>query len=432
MTERSLRIAGGEAPQPVLSRMAAPAVYHTVRAESETLCTPLQTEDYLLQSIVQTSPPKWHLAHVSWFFEVFLLGEFLPGYRPFHPQYHYLFNSYYEQIGPYHPRDRRGLLSRPTVEEVYRYRAWVDRHMSMLIDGVDEHLWPEVARRLAIGLNHEQQHQELLLTDIKHNFWVNPLYPAYRDDLPQESGSWAELHWHEYQSGLHYIGADDAGFSYDNEHPRHTIHVGAYRLASRLVTNGEYQAFIADRGYQRPELWLSDGWATVQREQWQAPLYWRYQDGQWWQFTLAGLRPLQAHEPVVHISYYEADAYARWAGHRLPTEQEWELAAAGEEIEGNLSDSGWLHPRAALGGEMQQQFGDVWEWTASPYAPYPGYRAATGALGEYNGKFMCNQMVLRGGSCVTPADHLRASYRNFFYPHERWQFSGVRLAEDDS
>ncbi len=414
----------------VLSRDGARAAYHEVRAASERLCDPLQTDDYILQSIVQTSPPKWHLAHVSWFFETFLLDEFLPGYNPFHPQYRYLFNSYYEQVGPYHPRPQRGMLSRPTVEEVYRYRAWVDEHIGQLIDNIDDQSWPEVSRRLSIGLNHEQQHQELLLTDIKHNFWVNPLYPAYSKELPDEQAASGALQWHEYRSGLRYIGADGEGFSYDNEQPRHTVYIDAYRLGSRLVTNGEYLSFIEDGGYARPELWLSDGWATVKQEQWQAPLYWLKQDGQWWQFSLAGLRPLNEHEPVAHISYYEADAYARWAGNRLPTEQEWELAAAGEAVEGNLRDSGWLHPRAARGEEMQQQFGDVWEWTASPYIPYPGYRAAAGPLGEYNGKFMCNQMVLRGGSCVTPADHIRASYRNFFYPHERWQFSGLRLAED--
>ena len=425
-----VRISNGGPSQTGMARKAALSAYREVRTDSEQLCAPLQIDDYLLQSIVQTSPPKWHLAHVSWFFETFLLSDYLPGYRPFHPRYRELFNSYYEQVGPFHPRAERGMLSRPTVEEVYRYRAWVDEHMAVLIDSVDEALWPEVARRLATGLNHEQQHQELMLTDIKHNFWVNPLFPAYREGLPRETGSAAALQWYEYKNGLRYVGAVDAGFAFDNERPRHTVYVEDYFLANRLVTNGEYQAFIDDRGYQRPELWLSDGWAAVKREQWQAPLYWLRQDDGWWQFTLAGLRPLNEHEPVAHISYYEADAYARWAGHRLPSEQEWELAAAGEEIEGNLLDSGWLQPRAASGEEMQQQFGDVWEWTASPYTPYPGYRAVDGALGEYNGKFMCNQMVLRGGSCVTPTDHLRATYRNFFYPHERWQFSGLRLAKD--
>jgi ergothioneine biosynthesis protein EgtB len=302
--------------------------------------------------------------------------------------------------------------------------------MAELIDGVDEGLWPEVARRIAIGVNHEQQHQELLLTDIKHNFSVNPLYPAYREDLPQDSGIAAALHWHEFENGLGSIGANGAGFAYDNELPRHTVYVDAFRVASRLVTNEEYLAFIEDRGYERPELWLSDGWAAVKREQWQAPLYWMREEGEWRLFTLGGLRTLDEQEPVSHISYYEAEAYSRWAGHRLPTEQEWELASVGEEIDGNLRDSGRLHPCAGAAEGLQQLFGDVWEWTASPYTPYPGYRVAPGALGEYNGKFMCNQMVLRGGSCATPADHVRPTYRNFFYPIERWQFSGLRLAED--
>lgn len=419
-------------PGGLLTRDAAQAAYRVVRTASEQLCSPLQVDDYILQSMVQTSPPKWHLAHVSWFFETFLLDDFLSGYRPFHPQYRTLFNSYYEQIGPQHPRARRGMLSRPTVAEVFRYRHWVDQHMAQLIDHVDEESWAEVSRRLLIGLNHEQQHQELLLTDIKHNFWDNPLYPAYREDLPKPSGPATPLSWLEFEGGLVSIGTKGAGFAYDNEQPRHTVYHDTWRLGSRLVTNGEYLAFIEDRGYERPELWLSDGWAMVKQERWQAPLYWRREGEAWWQFTLGGLRPINGQEPVVHISYYEAEAYARWAGHRLPREQEWEQAACGRAVQGNLRDRGYLHPDVARSDGLQQLFGDVWEWTASPYAPYPGYRAAAGALGEYNGKFMCNQMVLRGGSCVTPTDHVRASYRNFFYPHERWQFSGLRLAEDVS
>lgn len=430
MNQAWCRYARGALSEPAPSREAALAGYQAIRAASEKLCAPLQTEDYLLQSIEQTSPPKWHLAHVSWFFETFLLAEHLPGYQPFHSQYNYLFNSYYEQIGPYHPRARRGMLSRPTVDEVYRYRAWVDRHMTMLIDSVDEPSWLEVVRLISIGLNHEQQHQELLLTDIKHNFWINPLYPAYRDDLPETTGTAIAPRWHEFEGGLTSIGAEDVAFAYDNEQPCHTVYLDAWRLANRLVTNAEYLAFIEDHGYQRPELWLSDGWATVKREQWQAPLYWLRKGSDWLQFTLAGLRPLNVNEPVVHISFYEADAYARWAGHRLPREEEWEQAAAGRPVAGNLRDSARLHPSVAEGSGVRQLFGDVWEWTSSPYAPYPGYRPVSGALGEYNGKFMCNQMVLRGGSCVTPPEHIRASYRNFFYPHERWQFSGVRLADD--
>jgi ergothioneine biosynthesis protein EgtB len=404
--------------------------YQRIRHDSEALCQPLQAEDCILQSIPQTSPPKWHLAHVSWFFETFLLQEFLPGYQAYHPRFRYLFNSYYEQVGPFHPRPQRGMLSRPTLEEVYAYRSWVDEHMANLILDVAEDKWPEVALRTTIGLNHEQQHQELLLTDIKHNFWVNPLMPAYRVDLPQHSASPGPLGWSEFEGGLGSIGRQGAGFAYDNEWPRHTVFLRPWGLANRLVSNGEYAAFIDDGGYKRPELWLSDGWATVQNEKWRAPLYWLKQEGQWWHFTLGGLQPLDEQEPVAHLSYYEADAYARWAGYRLPTEQEWEFSAAEEPVEGNLRESGHLHPVPAEGAGLQQLFGDLWEWTASPYMAYPGYRPPAGALGEYNGKFMCNQIVLRGGSCVTPQDHIRASYRNFFYPNERWQFKGLRLAKD--
>jgi len=429
MSQATAQRSGEAGSAVLLTRDEAAMRYRQVRAASEQLCAPLATEDYGLQSIPETSPPKWHLAHVSWFFETFLLSELQPDYQPFHPQFRILFNSYYEQIGPFHPRPQRGLLSRPTVAEVYAYRKWVDEHMYALIEQLDEARWPQASLRIAIGLNHEQQHQELLLTDIKHNFWVNPLLPAYRDDLPVSRGDAAAFHWHEFEGGLGSIGHGGGSFFYDNEQPRHTVYVAPYRLANRLVTNGEYLAFIDAGGYQRPELWLSDGWATIQREGWQAPLYWLQQEGQWWHFTLGGLLPLNENEPLAHISYYEADAYARWAGHRLPTEQEWELAAADHPVQGNLRDSGRLHPAVANGAGMQQLFGDLWEWSASPYTPYPGYRAPAGAIGEYNGKFMCNQLVLRGGSCVTPADHIRASYRNFFYPHERWQFKGMRLAE---
>jgi len=421
-----------DTPPEAQSRSEALAAYRRVRAASETLCAPLEIEDYQLQAVPEASPPKWHLAHVSWFFETFILAEYLPGYRPFQPAFRHLFNSYYEQVGSYHPRAERGLLSRPTVAEVYRYRAHVDAHMTDLIDGAGEDDWPAIALRLAIGLNHEQQHQELLLTDIKRSLWANPLRPAYRDDLPQEQGRAAPLTWHAHGGGLQELGWGGAGFAYDNERPRHRAFLAPFRLASRLVSNGEYQAFIDDRGYARPELWLSDGWATIRREGWCTPLYWEEIDGDWWQFTLGGMRRLAADEPVCHLSYYEADAYARWAGARLPSEAEWELLARERAPAGNLRERGRLHPAAAEAGEgLQQLWGDVWEWTRSPYTPYPGYRTPAGAIGEYNGKFMCNQMVLRGGSCVTPGDHLRPSYRNFFYPHERWQFKGLRLAEDD-
>ena len=385
----------------------------------------------MIQTAPEASPAKWHLAHVSWFFETFLLREYLAHYREFHPMYRSLFNSYYEQVGKYHPRPERGFLSRPGVEEIYRYRAHVDEHMLALLDRVDEEVWPIVQQRLEIGLNHEQQHQELLLTDIKRNFGANPLRPAYRDDLPETpTASPPSMHWLKFSGGVHEVGHEGGGFAFDNETPRHRTYLNAFHLGSRPVTNAEYQAFMDDAGYRRPEFWLSDGWATIKRLHWSSPMHWESIDGEWWRLTLAGLRPLNPGEPVCHVSYYEAEAYAAWAGKRLPTEAEWETAAQGLAVSGNLRSGGYLQPITASPGDGPlQMYGDVWEHTASPYQPYPGFRAAAGALGEYNGKFMCNQMVLRGGSCVTPADHIRASYRNFFYPHERWQFQGFRLAD---
>jgi ergothioneine biosynthesis protein EgtB len=406
--------------------------YRSIRKHSEELCAPLSPEDYVIQTVPEASPAKWHLAHVSWFFETFLLKEYLAHYPEFHPMYRSLFNSYYEQIGNYQPRQERGFLSRPSIGEIYRYRAHVDKHMLMLMHDVSEDVWPTVQQRLEIGLNHEQQHQELLLTDIKRNFSANPLRPAYRSDLPETpKASAPSMRWREFPGGVHEIGHQGGGFAYDNETPCHRTYLNAFRLASRPVTNGEYLAFMEGGGYRAPEFWLSDGWATVKRQHWSSPMYWESIDGAWWQFTLAGPRPLNLEEPVCHVSYYEADAYAAWARKRLPTEAEWEVAARGLAVAGNLRDSNYLHPVAASPGEgLLQMYGDVWEHTASPYQPYPGFRSAAGALGEYNGKFMCSQMVLRGGSCVTPADHIRASYRNFFYPHERWQFQGFRLADD--
>ena len=408
--------------------------YRRVRALTERLCEPLVVEDYGLQTRVETSPPKWHLAHVSWFYETFLLKPFLPGYHVFHERFDHLFNSYYEQTeAGYWPRPERGLLSRPTVTEVYAYRRHVDEAMERLIgDGAGEH-WPAFLERLAIGLNHEQQHQELLVTDIKFNFAYNPLCPAYRADLPvNDSSEPASLDYTDFDGGIVWIGANDEGFGYDNEYPRHRTLLEPYRLANRLVTNGEYRAFVDDGGYRNPALWLSDGWSRIRQDRWQAPLYWRYIDGAWHEMTLAGLRPLNPAEPVCHVSYFEADAFARWANRRLPTEAEWEHAATDRPVVGNFVDNGRLHPAPAVSRaeQPQQLFGDCWEWTASAYLPYPGYRAAAGALGEYNGKFMNGQMVLRGGSCATSRNHARASYRNFFYPHERWQFKGIRLAED--
>ncbi len=403
-----------------------------VRCASETLCQPLAIEDYGLQAMPDTSPPKWHLAHTTWFFETFLLKPFVPGYETFHPQFEHLFNSYYQSIGEQFPRPQRGLLSRPTVDAVYRYRKHVDTAMATLLADTGAHDFSEIVRRTTLGCHHEQQHQELLLTDIKYNFSVNPLRPTYRDNLPPVSAAVAvPLNWSAHPGGIHEIGHDESGFAFDNETPRHRVYVQSYALASRLVTGGEYLAFMQADGYRRPEYWLADGWRTVCERGWQAPLYWERIDDRWWQFTLGGMRPVNEHEPVCHVSYYEADAYARFAGARLPTEPEWEIAAAAEPVTGNLRETGLLHPQpATVGASAQQLFGDVWEWTQSAYAAYPGYHPPQGALGEYNGKFMANQMVLRGGSCVTPGDHVRASYRNFFYPPDRWQFSGIRLAQD--
>jgi ergothioneine biosynthesis protein EgtB len=411
--------------------------FRHVRAFTEQLCMPLVVEDYVLQTRIETSPPKWHLAHVSWFYETFLLRPFLPGYRVYHPRFEYLFNSYYEQTGTgFWPRPERGLLSRPTVAEVYDYRHHVDEAMARLIAECGSADWPTLELRLRIGLHHEQQHQELLITDIKRNFAHNPLRPAYREDLPSAPLATPEpLRWISFDGGLVEIGARADGFAYDNEGPRHRTFLAPYALASRPVTNGEYLQFISDGGYGDPALWLSDGWATVREQGWRSPLYWEETDSGWQVMTLGGMRPLNPAEPVCHVSYYEADAFATWAGKRLPTEAEWEHAAEGQPLEGNFVEEGYLHPRPAVdggtndAGELVQLFGDVWEWTSSAYLPYPGYRAPAGALGEYNGKFMCNQMVLRGGSCASSRDHLRTTYRNFFYPQERWQFKGFRLAE---
>jgi ergothioneine biosynthesis protein EgtB len=403
--------------------------YREIRAQTEALCQPLAVDDYQIQSIVETSPPKWHLAHVSWFFETFVLRPFAAGYRPFHPRFEYLFNSYYFGVGQMHPRPERGLLSRPTVEEVYAYRAHVDQWMLELADMLPERDWPELESRVTLGLHHEQQHQELLLMDIKHNFYANPLRPGYAPAAPKAAnGSAPPMAWIDRPGGRFTLGQGPDGFAYDNERPAHPVHVADHRLASRLVTNGEFLAFMDDGGYRSHEHWLSDGWAMVKRERWQAPLYWERDGGQWRQMGLSGMRALDPGEPVCHVSYYEADAYARWAGARLPSEAELEGMLRERPLQGNFVESGRLHP--AVAGKDGQWYGDVWEWSASPYVPYPGFRPRSGAMGEYNGKFMCNQMVLRGGACITPASHMRPSYRNFFYPHDRWAFAGLRLAED--
>ena len=406
--------------------------YRHVRSETEVLAAPLQPEDQTIQSMPDVSPTKWHRAHVTWFFETFLLRPHLPGYRPYDPAFSYLFNSYYEQVGERHPRPERGLLSRPNAEEVGRYRAHVDAAMTRLIEGAGPRQSQEIAPLVELGLNHEQQHQELLLMDIKHVFSCNPLKPAYREPGRPRRGSIPPLAWKSFPGGVVEIGHDGGGFAFDNEGPRHRTFLEPFRLAARPVTNGEWVEFIEDGGYRRPELWLSDGWSTVKSEGWEAPLYWSAAEGGWSIFTLSGARALDLREPVVHVSYYEADAFARWAGYRLPTEAEWEVAASGCAMRGNFAESAVYHPVPAQAGDegLVQMFGDVWEWTMSPYSPYPRFRAQAGAVGEYNGKFMVNQIVLRGGCCATSSDHMRPTYRNFFYPHQRWAFAGLRLAAD--
>ena len=419
----------------VPSRDAISMRYSLVRRHSESLCLPLATEDYGLQAMPDTSPTRWHLAHTTWFFETFLLKPFISTYNPFHKQFDYLFNSYYETIGSPYPRAARGLLSRPTTEEVFLYRSHVDAIISNLVENVVEDDWPEVASRITLGCRHEEQHQELMLTDIKYNFFVNPLRPVYRSDLSDRSlapsGVSKLSGWIPFSAGIYEIGHEGKEFAFDNESPRHRVYLAPYALASRLVTNAEYFEFIESGGYEHAEFWLADGWRTVCEKGWKSPLYYERIDGAWMQFTLSGVRPIVGDEPVCHVSYYEADAYARFRGERLPTEQEWEVAGATLVPQGNFRESDFLHPQPSHDGDrLTQLFGDVWEWTASAYAPYPGYRPVMGALGEYNGKFMANQMVLRGGSCVTPSGHVGATYRNFFYPPDRWQFSGIRLARD--
>jgi len=403
--------------------------FRCVREASELICKPLEIEDYGIQTMPDVSPPKWHLAHISWFFETFILKVFATNYKIFHPMYEHLFNSYYEQIGSFHPRPERGLLARPTVKEIYAYRHFIDQQMADLLIQEDHSDHAEILRRTEIGLHHEQQHQELLLTDIKHIFAYNPLKPAYTNsELPTKNAA-PELYWHEQPAGIYQTGNDGDGFSFDNESPSHKVYLEPYRIASRLTTNEEFLAFMSAGGYQNPACWLSDGWKIVQTQQWHHPLYWYQVDQSWYEMTLAGPRELDLQAPVSHISFYEANAYANWQQKRLPTEMEWEVVARELTIQGNFRDQGYLQPVATECTGLAQFYGDVWEWTQSSYSPYPGYRAVDGALGEYNGKFMSSQFVLRGGSCFTPQDHIRASYRNFFYPGDRWQCTGIRLAE---
>ncbi|HVV51602.1 MAG TPA: ergothioneine biosynthesis protein EgtB [Polyangia bacterium] len=397
--------------------------YRAVRARTAALAAPLSAEDQMVQSMPEASPTKWHLAHTTWFFETLVLAPHLAGHRPVDPRYGFLFNSYYEGLGPRVERGSRGQLSRPSLAEVRDYRARVDAAVERFFEG---EVPAAAAATLELGLHHEQQHQELLLTDIKHALGQQPLRPAYQAPPAPARRPPAPLRFRSFEAGVAAVGHQGAGFAFDNEGPRHRRFLEAFALAERPVTCGEYLDFMRDRGYQRPELWLSDGWQRVQREGWRAPLYWEAGEGGWSVYTLGGVRPVDPEEAVAHVSYFEADAFARWAGARLPTEAEWEHAAAGAAVAGHFADAGRHHPGPAAAG----MFGDVWQWTQSAYAPYPGYRPPAGALGEYNGKFMCSQMVLRGGSCLTPAGHLRATYRNFFPPEARWQMSGIRLARD--
>jgi ergothioneine biosynthesis protein EgtB len=409
--------------------------YTEVRNASVALAQPLSPEDCQAQSMPDASPVKWHLAHTTWFFETFLLQRYGADYMPFHPQYGFLFNSYYNAIGQRHPRPQRGLLTRPPYRDIIAYREHVDAAMAQLMPRMQGDA--EFEALLALGLHHEQQHQELILTDVKHLLACNPLRPAYAQRSgPRAVTAATTSDWLRHPGGIVRMGHAEAGFSFDNEMPAHDVLLRPYELARRPVTQGEYLAFIEDDGYRRPELWLSLGWDAVCAQGWQAPLYWEQRDGAWHAFTLHGMELLDLDAPVVHISYFEADAYARWAGARLPREAEWEQLArrlAGPGPHANMVESGMLHPRAATHDDGQsalQMYGDVWEWTCSPYEPYPGFVAAPGAVGEYNGKFMCNQYVLRGGSCATPRSHIRPTYRNFFPPDARWQFSGLRLARD--
>ena len=413
--------------------------YLDVRAATESLASGLSAEDQTVQSMPDVSPTKWHRAHSSWFFETFLLKPQCPSYREFHPRFGYLFNSYYETVGERHPRAERGNLTRPSAADVGAYRSHVDRAMVELIRGISAE--QDAVRELVeLGLQHEQQHQELMLMDIKHVFSRNPLAPAYADDLPRdEPTAPLPLGWTTIDGGLIEIGTSDSdSLCFDNESPRHKVWLEAFRIANRLITCGEWMEFIDDGGYGKPALWLADGWSIVDRDQWTAPLYWQRAEDQWQLFTLGGLRAVDPAEPVVHISYFEADAFARWAGARLPTEAEWERVASlhGRPDHGNFSSSRRLHPAPAkprpgdglAHRDMRQLYGDVWEWTASAYHAYPGFTPSEGAVGEYNGKFMSGQMVLRGGCCITPDGHVRATYRNFFYPAQRWMFAGLRLA----
>ena len=400
--------------------------YRRIRSATTYLCRSLKPEDFVVQSMPDASPAKWHLAHVTWFFEHFVLQPHLKGYSVFRDEFNYLFNSYYYSVGPMHLRPKRGMLSRPTLSRVMEYREYVDNGILSLLGQADN--IDDVTDLVLLGLNHEQQHQELLLTDIKHAFSCNPMLPAVYPSLAKpEKRSLAEHIFVACESGLHEIGASSGDFVFDNETPRHKVYVHPHEIGSRLVSNSEYLEFIREGGYRNSQFWLSDGWATINERNWNRPLYWNEEMTA--EFTIGGERDLDLSAPVSHVSYYEADAFARWAGARLPTETEWEIAARNQPVTGNLAEAGLWHPEAAATGD-QQFFGDVWEWTSSSYGPYPGFKPLDGSLGEYNGKFMCNQMSIRGGSCVSAVEHIRPTYRSFFYPDARWQFHGIRLSKD--
>jgi ergothioneine biosynthesis protein EgtB len=405
-----------------------------VRQKTVALAAPLSPEDQQIQSMPDASPTKWHLAHTTWFFETFILREHCEAYVPFDPAFAYLFNSYYEALGERHPRPQRGMLSRPSSDEVLRYRAHVDDAMDGLVSHASSALWTVVKPLIDLGLHHEQQHQELILMDIKHAFSINPLLPAYAEathapSSPAPAPAPAPAEWLSFPGGVYEIGAAGDGFAFDNEGPRHRTWLEAFALASRLVTNAEYLEFIVDGGYRRPEFWLSDGWAMRQAQRWEAPSYWLERDSGRKIFTLAGARPIDPAEPVCHVSYYEADAFAHWAGKRLPREEEWEAAASRHPSSLDPEAGSQLHPSAAASSGLSQMFGECWQWTSSAYGGFPGYRPAAGAIGEYNGKFMSNQMVLRGGSALTPPGHARSTYRNFFPHGARWAMTGLRLAD---
>lgn len=422
------------APQKTSSRLSKQNLllrFREVRAFSHHLVEPLEIEDFVIQASEFASPTKWHLAHTSWFFETFVLEKFEEDFESLHPQYAYFFNSYYLQTGVPFTRAKRGVLSRPTVKQVFEYRQYVNEQLEQFIGHASDEAWEEAAKIIEIGLNHEQQHQELILTDLKYMLGQNPLLPVYREGRHSPNSKPEPVNWISFEEQVTEIGNPGGEFTYDNEHPRHRTLVQDFELADRLITNGEYLEFMNDEGYSRSELWLDEGWSAVNNNEWKAPLYWFKRDGKWMQFTLSGAREIDLNEPVTHVSYYEADAFARWKGLRLPTEQEWEHACGELPIEGNFVESGSYHPKAPTSSKhkLKQMYGDVWEWTMSAYAPYPNYKPLPGALGEYNGKFMANQYVLRGGSCATSQAHIRKTYRNFFHADARWQFSGIRLAK---